>query len=317
MTGSGKTMLLKLLDGLPGFYTPKFNYVLEQICILADTGSMNYDDATALVKLIVDQNRFDYSISREINFRANDLSSVWKSKKILGYLANLVKENSNEQELLTSPKGLIYLTHQLLNKARLIETAFPNEMVQILCVRHPLYLFDHWKSYINNHGSNPRDFTLCRSKNNQMVPWFIESNTSLFTKCNDIDKTALAIAELTIRSIQLMKSTNNRKIITIDFEKFVLNPDKYLCKINSIFPFEKSKIDRILKNENVPRGHINQSISKKVYVRYNSSILDTELDHKSDYLSNLDRVRSHVSSEIWVYLNDSIEQYEQEFGLWF
>jgi hypothetical protein len=317
MTGSGKTMLVKTLDTLPNFFTPKFNYSLEQLCILASLGSIERSDAQAFIRLIIDQDRFDYSLSREINFRLFDLSSVWKSKKILSYLTKLTKENSQEQELITSPKGLIYVIHQLLEKALPIETAYPNDVLQILCIRHPLYVFDHWMSYIDNHGRNPRDFTLCRIEQELEIPWFIESSGHLYANANNADRSALAIAELTLRSIALKHSKKESRIITIDFEKFVLDPRKYLKKLQNYYPFDLEKANRTLNKENIPRKHINLSIQKKVYKRYKSTNLDSKLAHKSDYLFNLTRIKPLLSPEVWKLMQCSIEAYEEEFGLWF
>jgi hypothetical protein len=318
MTGTGKTIFTKLFDLSDDMNFTKFNYNLEQICVLAGLNMMNKDAAISQIKLITDLDRFNFSISREINLRFLDLSSIWKSRKRIKYIYQLFSSKEPEQVLLKHPKDLVYIVHQLLDYSNLLEEAYPNKIRNILCMRHPIYLFNHWNSYVDNHGVNPRDLTILKDFKNKDMPWFISRFEKEFSKSDSHNKAAIAITELTLRSLDFIKRKKGESnFIIIDFEKFVLNPDKYVLQIKEVFDIKAHKIKKCLEKENVPRIHINSSAQKKIYKRYFSDNLKTELSHKEDYVFLKNQIKSQVNEKIWAEFEKSIQEYEKEFGLWF
>jgi hypothetical protein len=296
----------------------KFNYHLEQICILAGLNLIDKDAAISQIKLIIDLDRFNSSISREINFKVTDLSSIWKSRKRIRYLIQLISKKEPDRALYKNPKDLAYIVHQLLEYSDLLEESYPKNVKNIFCMRHPIYQFNHWNSYVGNHGSNPRDLTILKNFDNQDIPWFICKYEKEFSTSDNPNKAAIAIAELTIRSLKHIKNKNkNDNFIVIDFENFVLKPEPYINQISQMFELEKSKVIKSLKIENIPRQHINSSVQNSVYKRYYSSNLKTELSHADDYMFLKNQIKLQVSKGIWVEFEDSIKRYEEEFGLWF
>lgn len=318
MTGTGKTIFTKLFDLSEHMNFTKFNYHLEQICILAGLNMINKDAAISQIKLITDLDRFNFSISREINFRVSDLTSIWRSQKRIRYFYQLISKKEPDQALLESPKDLVYIVHQLLEYSNLLEETHPNNVKNIFCMRHPIYQFNHWNSYVGNHGRNPRDLTILKDFDNKDIPWFICKFEKEFSNSDNPNKAAIAITELTTRSLNFIRSKNrSNNFIVIDFENFVLEPELYINRISQVFKLEKSKIIKILKSENIPRRHINSSVQKNVYKRYYSSNLNTELSHKEDYIFLKNQIKSQVSENIWEEFDKIIQEYEEEFGLWF
>ena len=80
ISGSGKTLITRLIDGYSANTSPSFNYSLEHLSILHHLRKIDTATAQLLIKLNLDQRRYDHSISREINLRPSDLSSVLKRK---------------------------------------------------------------------------------------------------------------------------------------------------------------------------------------------------------------------------------------------
>jgi organic radical activating enzyme len=318
LTGTGKTIFIKLINSTHGSFPVSFNYALEQLCISNYFGKTSIDTAESLIKLNLDQARFDFNISREVNFRVKDLSSVWHSREKLKFFLRLFNDGNDDSDLYKSPKFLTFVVHQLLQTTEIMRDKFKDDFYKILCTRHPAYLYYHWKSYIGNHGSNPRDITLHRLINNHDIPWFIEKNKNNFQNMTLEDKTAVTIAELTNSSLKhINDNKGNKNLVVIDFENFVLNPDGYLEKLNNWFNLDSKVFSRVLTKENIPRKHINQSIKKSIYLRYESGKLSTSESHQLNYENLLKSIRGEVSSDSWERFVQSIEEYEDRFPKWY
>ncbi len=318
LTGTGKTILIKLINSTHNSFPVSFNYALEQLCISNYLGKISNDTAEALIKLNLDQARFDFNISREVNFRVKDLSSIWHSSEKFKFFLRLFNDGNDDSELHISPKFLTFVVHQLLQTSEIMRDKFKGDFYKILCTRHPAYLYYHWKSYVGHHGSNPRDITLHRSINNHDIPWFIEENKHNFQHMTLEDKTAMTIAELTNSSLKhINENKGDKNFVVIDFENFVLNPDSYLEKLNSWFNFDSKVFARVLTKENIPRKHINQGIKKSIYLRYQSGKLLTSEPHQLNYENLIKSIRREVSSNSWKRFVESIEEYEDSFHKWF
>jgi hypothetical protein len=106
-------------------------------------------------------------------------------------------------------------------------------------------------------------------------------------------------------------------VLVFDFEKFVLSPDNYLVKLDSLIGTKANGISRKLRSENLPREHINNSTQKAIYRRYRSNMLSNKLNHKEDYRKLRERISYSVSKSHFTLLESAAKRYEEEFGLWF
>jgi len=64
------------------------------------------------------------------------------------------------------------ISHQPLGTMDLAFRAFGNRLRVIEMVRHPLFLLEHWYSYIDRHGTDRRDFTIWINYKRKALPWF-------------------------------------------------------------------------------------------------------------------------------------------------
>ena len=316
LTGTGKTMLMRLIDSYEYVSPPRFDYQLEQLCIGISENKIDVLAGIQMLQLLIDQRQYDAKLSREVNLRPNDLSSIFRSTKRFQYVRRLFGNDlmRNIEELNEGKEHIFLVVHQLLDVSLILEE-IPNKSVKrVLATRHPFYLFDHWASYVDNHGNSPSDFTITLNKTLQ-VPWFIKENAEKFYLHSAEDKAALAIAELTHRQISYLKSKPD--VLVFDFEKFVLSPDNYLVKLDSLIGTKANGISRKLRSENLPREHINNSTQKAIYRRYRSNMLSNKLNHKEDYRKLRERISCSVSKSHFTLLESAAKRYEEEFGLWF
>lgn len=316
LTGTGKTMLMRIIDSYKNVSPPRFDYQLEQICIGISENRIEISAGIQMLQLLIDQRQYDAKLSREVNFRPDDLSSIFKSTKRFQYLRRLfgndLKRSINE--LNDGTEQVFFVVHQLLDTSIVLDE-IPNKSVKrVLATRHPYYLFDHWASYCDMHGNSPNDFTITLHKTYQ-VPWFIKETPEKFYLHSAEDKAALAIAELTQRQMSYLKGKPD--VLVFDFEKFVLSPVNYLVKLENLIGTNSNGISRKLKSENLPREHINSSTQKAIYRRYRSNLLTNDLNHKEDYRLLRERISDSVSKLHFELLESAAKRYEEEFGLWF
>jgi hypothetical protein len=311
ISGTGKTMIMRLLDLIQNSTAPFFDYQLEQLLITTHLGKIDEITAETLISLLLDQRAYDMALSRNINLRFYDLSSVFKSSKRNSYLKRLFV--SDQHGLFENANNsLIIVTHQLLQATEFLTNRCTSRLNRLLCVRHPYYLFYHWLSYANMLGKNWRDFTITRGEDE--LPWFL-AQEELEKNATIEEIAATCVSSLTIRQDIFLEQTSD--ILVIDFERFVLSPLSYIASMENLFDLDHERIVSVLKRENIPRQHINNSKRSEIYFRYNAQKLNTNLDHRQDYLTLKNRVRSLISSQSFELLELAAEKYERRFGTWY
>ena len=195
LTGAGKTMFLPLLSSLQNVQHGRFEYMLEYLCIAHSNQKISTDAFDSLVKLLLDIKTYDGEISREVNFRSGDLSSVLSGNKKWKYLFQLFQGDGFEVEKRNSNTRPIpfFVTHQLLGRLTELKKIYKDNLLLVQMTRHPLYLIDHWASYIDHHGTLARDFTLLVKNNTGTVPWFITDHFDSYINGNKYEKSVIAI----------------------------------------------------------------------------------------------------------------------------
>ena len=319
VSGSGKTMISKLIDSAPETTSPSFSYEFEYFCQLYSMGFLNLETATNLIRSGLDLKHFNDSIAREINLRPKDLSSILKSTKKLSYLTALIRSDSSENsdKAMRSRSVLSLITHQLHGNASLVSDLYGSKFLHLVCIRHPYYLIDHWASYMGTLMKNSRDFTLTLSEKSEKLPWFIQKYKREYINASDLDRAALCVIEILEQAYEYI-STGRDTVIVVDFEKFVLNPTKYLSQISSSFKLSFSnRAERILRRQLVPRNHINETKKLPIYERYASGNHTPHLEMRDDFHQLSIRLESQLEPHIFKKLKLMSEEYFSRFGVWY
>ena len=195
LTGTGKTMLTPIISSLHNIQNARFENVFENICIAKKYNKITDDAFNSIISILIDIKYYDSYISREINFRPSDLSSVFQTSKWPRYLKQLFMNDGIEVEkrIRHNKEKIFFVTHQLLSCFEPLFNILKQNIKIIETIRHPIYLIDHWTSYINMHGNNPRDFTVWINKNNLSLPWFAQGWESKYINSKNIDKVIYSI----------------------------------------------------------------------------------------------------------------------------
>lgn len=321
LTGTGKTMFAPLLNTFDRMQNGRFEYMIEYLSITRHMNKISDDASFTLLNLLADVKIYDGVISREVNFRPSDLSSIFNSGKSLKYIKQLfLKDGIFAGNRIQKEKPILFfVTHQLLTCFDSINNAFEKRFKIIEMVRHPLYLLDHWNSYISMHGKNSRDFTIWIKYKEFELPWFAQGWEELYINSSDYDKVVYAIVYLMKPIFEKIDDIKYADRITfIPFEKFVLNPKPYLIAIEKILGVESTKKTfHFMKSQKVPRKLIFNGPQKNIYKRYAVKKNNIHITHEKDYEHKFSSAKLNCSPEAYTKLIDLINLYEKNFGLWF
>lgn len=323
ISGTGKTMIQRILDSYECNLLPKFSYAIEQICIAAYYNKIEKDAFSSILKLQIDQMKYDLEIGREVNLRKNDLSSIFRSTKSISYLKKLFLEDGERavSNLIKQQRNVVIVTHQLLSATSVFENVFADNFINIHTVRNPVYLYDHWNSYIQLLGESVRDLTLWKNEEDNIYPWFFKNteNYQEYAGLTNNDKTLVCLIELIENSlIHHDLSSNKPNYLCIEFEKFVLEPYMVISKLDQLFNSQvKKSFKRVLHGEKIPREHINLGKKRKIYKRYGADANTALMEHKADYIGKLNTIKSKTSKLYFDRFKLYLNKHEDKFGLWF
>ena len=321
LTGTGKTMFSPLVSSFSRVQNARFEYMFEYLAISAQFEKLNSDASSTLLNLLADIKNYDGSISREVNFRLKDLSSIFKSSKAKKYLRQLLMSDGEEAEKrMAIEKPILFLvTHQIFSCMNPVIEAFGSRLKVIEMTRHPLYLLNHWASYIDMHGKSPRDFAVWIDYDGNSIPWFAAGWGDKYLQSSQIDKVIYSIDSL-MKSV--FENVENKelgdKIAFIPFEQFVLSPNSFILKIENLIGTSATKATyKVLRSQKVPRQFINAGPQKNIYKRYGLIKQSKDISHADDYNRLLLDAQKRSSPEAFEVLKKLCSDYQKHFGLWF
>ena len=318
MTGTGKTMFLPYLSSFKGVQQGRFEYMIEYLNIAFSNKGISSDSFESLIKILVDSKFYDGIISREVNFRPNDLSSVLNSSKRWEYIKQLFQNDGDYviQKLESEMHIPFFVTHQLIGKISGMQDVFKDNLKIIEMVRHPAYLFNHWLSYIDQHGSSKRDFTMLLESGEGLVPWFAEPFKEKYISLKSEDKVMMSLYYLFLEVIK-KKQEKSKNVIIIPFEEFVLNPSKFTNLIEKQFSLSATnKTIKFLNKENVPRRYIYQGLNKNIYKRYGFQKETIEISHREHLAKTARQFINKLNSEALEMYHYISRYYLDNFSNW-
>jgi len=142
LPGCGKTMLSAIVAALDRVELLSYSSELENVCALRYLNKITEDAAISLIQTQTDLMIYQIMMSRNLNFRYEDLSSAFQSPKTFLYLKRIFqKGNEAIPDRIARQRPILNIaTHQLLAFSMPIFQALGDKAVFIEVVRHPLYM---------------------------------------------------------------------------------------------------------------------------------------------------------------------------------
>lgn len=270
-SGCGKTMFSPIVAALDRAELLTFAYELEHICTLYFFHKITYDAAMTLIRMMTDLRLYNVMMSRETNFRITDQSSVFRDINPWRYFLRLMQKGDEAiPERIRRQRPILNLTtHNLVAFSEPIFAALKERAVFLEIVRHPLYTVKQQSLNMERLIGDVRDFIIYFQYKDTPLPFYAYGWEELFLQSNSIEKAVYAIEKmtrLTEKQKKLLLEKYQAKIITIPFEKFVIDPWPYMKAIEEAVETKMTKNTfKMLKKQHVPRARYAEGIGLKIY----------------------------------------------------
>ena len=319
LPGCGKTMMTPIIGSLARVELQKFNEMLEHLCALRLLGRIEEDVATTMIRMLTDLDLYRMMMSREVNMRFSDLTSLFKNPGTWRYLRRLVQPGDVAAvERIRRERPMLHITmHNALAISPPLFVAL-GEAVRILEVmRHPLYMIKQWRLYIERYGQDVRDFTLWFDYDGTAMPFFAKGWETRYLESTPMDRAIYAIEHLLQMGQQVLAQlpeASKAQVLLVPFERFVLEPWPYVRQMEECLGTHVTRATRReLKRQRVPRRRIADGIARAIYKQYGWEPASKTSDERAELEKRRRFVAGEASSEALSVLDRLSADYEATY----
>jgi hypothetical protein len=319
LPGCGKTMMSPIVTSLARVEIQKFNEILEHVCALRLLGSLDEAAATTMIRMLTDLDLYRLTMSREVNMRVSDLSSIFKNPGTWRYLRRLVGPgDAAAVERIRGERPILNITmHNALAISPPLFAALGSGARILELVRHPLYMIRQWRLYVERYGTDPRDFTLWFEHEGRAVPFFAYGWEARYLAANPMDRVIYAIEhllEMGCRALADLPEAQKSQVLIVPFERFVLDPWPYLRELETLLDTEVTPTTRReLKRQRVPRKRIADGVALPIYKHYGWEPPHQGADERRELENRRQFVVQEASVEALVVLDRLSTEYEAAY----
>lgn len=321
--GCGKTLFTSVIAAMDRVEMLKYSPQLENLCALKHLGKITDDAAEAMLRIEMDLAIYETMMSRNTNFRPSDLSGAFRDVDFWTYVKRLLSKGDEliPGRIKMEKPILHFATHNLMAFSEPVFKSFDDKVKIIEVVRHPLYMIaqqamnhENW-SRINGTA---RQFHLYIRFKDHQLPYYTNGWEELFIKSNSVERAILEINilfRLTESFKQGLNSERKSQILTIPFEKFVLDPFPYMEKIEKLLETHiTQKTKKVMKKHNVPRKKISDGIPLAAYKRRGWESPEKELNERQELEKRRqDAIKQGAGKEAMNVLDRLCEKYESKY----
>ena len=298
--GTGKSILGPIISNIVGVEKIKAESLYEYMSWLYHLGKIKKDAAVWMMRTYADSGQYHNRIGREINLRWSDDTGLKHVSNKFNYLKRLFGPEGDVIVNEINSKNLAFslMSHLLMLTPDLLIPAYGNRVKVIEMVRHPLYMVNHFASYLERFESS-REFTMSFYHKDVKIPWFLNGWEEEFVKGNKFERAILSIINLyPWLESELIKSRNNGlQILELSFEEMAFETNVAIQKLETFIGRKHSDhLNSILRSQKLPR----ETIAKgKGYASY--GWVNTDISEAEFYKESLDLVLNNCSVK---YINE-------------
>ena len=271
---SGKGMLNHIISSFKRVELQRNDYVFDYIPKIYALGKISKDAAISILKTEADSFFYNNMISRGVNFRPTDSSSVYNNGGSRKYIRRLglpegddvIKRIKKEKPIFTNAP------HEALGNCNLFFEAFGNRIKFIYVLRNPIEIIYDWiiRGFGERIGKDPREFQLAFTYKNKPVPIFAKKFYKIYSKLNHIDRNIRMIDYLhrdNLSSFNKLKLEYKKNVKIILFDDLVYKTNKSIPILENFLKTKKTfETKKILKIEKCPRSFNNKIDFMKEYI---------------------------------------------------
>ena len=272
--GCGKTMLSAIISSLSRVELIKYSYEIEQYLFLNYFNKLDTETSEYLINYELDLLIYNLMMSRDLNFRYTDLSSVFNSSNKFKYFKRLFSKGDEvipDQIKLQNP--ILHLTtHCISAFANPLKNILTQNKILINLQRNPLYMLKQNLWNIENLINSPRDFAYYYKKDNINYPFYFFNQESKLINSNPVEKTIYFIEWLRKKAVENQMLIPKSNYYELTFESLVTNPWPHIEQICNLLNTEIGPMThKILKREKIPRDLYTDGRDLPIYRRVNWS----------------------------------------------
>ena len=312
LPGCGKTMLSAVISSIDRVELFQYANDIETYCILNYFKKIETQIASKMISSKMDYMLYNLMMSREVNFRYSDLSSVFKSHNKIKYFRRLfAKGDQAVPELIDKEKPILHLvTHCISAFSNPLINCLNENMLLINFHRNPLYMIKQNMWNMENLIDSNRDFSLYYNIKKEKFPYYFYGQEEKMMTASSKEK-AIFFLEW-IRKIDNQREINSASnYYELTFESFVKEPDKHLKEICKRLGTKiTNQTLKALKREKIPRKILSHGRDLSIYRRV--SWEKTNAKSNSEEIDKLYKwVTKGISAEAKNALNWLMNDYEK------
>ena len=271
LPGCGKTMLSPILSSLKRVEMYYFAFEIEFILRMSSFKKIKKDAAISLIRMLTDYKLYNSMMSREINLRDLDLSSVTRHHNYKNYIKRLKSKGDKLiPKKIKYEKPILHLTtHDILNYSELLVSALKSRLTYVELIRHPIDMINQQRLNMINHYDNPRSIQVEFDYQNKPLPYWAINWKKDFMQNNNINRAILNIEKmykLNLKNRKKIKFKLKKNFISVPFEKFVIDPNRYIEKISRALKTSSNKFTKLeLIKQNIPRDFFFNTPQTELY----------------------------------------------------
>tara|TARA_B100001146_G_C15980062_1_gene347958 strand:- start:148 stop:687 length:540 start_codon:yes stop_codon:yes gene_type:complete len=163
---------------------------------------------------------------------------------------------------------------------------------------------------------NARDIQINIEYQGRQLPYFSQGWEEQFIKANSMEQAVYCIEKTTMATNQkrkMWKERNQHSILTIPFEKFVIDPWPYLKAIEEKLETKIGRrTNKIMKKQNVPRKILADAPSFEIYERCGWEP-PTEGSEENELTKRRDMVAKNSSPEVLEIMDKLSQEYFHDY----
>ncbi len=264
VTRSGKSLVGPIIGSYNKVYPMQHQALLDNLMPILDKNNINPNIARSLLIFFFNQNIYSLNISRCVNLRPEDNSSLINTKESQRYLENLTRKEGDYiiKEIKKKNYSPIFMTHDLLSMIdsfKKLKISFK----LIYTYRHPIdNIFSFFKKYgkklkaknkFKYNHNNPRIYQMMIKERNILLPYYVENESRKFLSLNPAEKSVFYYLSSLKRSMTKYKK-NKKDVLPVRYDDFAEKTKKELTRISKFLNCKPSNFtSKCLKFNNVPR----------------------------------------------------------------
>ena len=320
VSATGKKLMCAYLQTFPRVQKMEVDQMFRKIANLSTFNKIDQQTTSTILNLYADTFLQNTLLSRDMNFRPYDGSSIFQSYKKLEYIKRLFyKDGDNVHNIIKKKKPILnIMTHYGLPSIDVFFNAFKERLKFISCKRHPVYCFDHWVYIVENVRKKNKRFTSLNieDQNKNEIPWYyLRSSDFLNQEIGDIlIEKLFFVEELSNSSFNKIPIDLRKSFLEIPFENFIMDTFKYQNLISKFIGDKPSKSSFLyLKKEKLP----SKFFSKRKMVRSGSiwKVNKNEKEDQKNFDERMNRIRNISSNQNFKRFIEYSISYEEKFDI--